>query len=357
MVQLQQMNKELNKQPNEQPNKHLNEQPNKKLNKQPNKHLNEQIKNQRLLAKACASNRIYFISSNIANSTSMMYFKGHTSEFRPRTDTDLPFRQESNFLWLFGVQKPGYTASINIETGYTTLFCPLLSNHDKVWTGGDEMTPAEMANYYLVDAVCYSKKITLPNALDKKPILDTIKELRLIKSKYELALIKKACSKASKAHRTVMRKTYPRIMESQQAHLFYYVCKNKFHAYEPICASGRNAAILHYQDNSALIKDGDLCLLDMGTEVNGYASDITVTFPSNGKFTDKQANIYNIVLVANRSVFKQLNATVTWGEMHNLAAGIILRGLKELGIVKNNCDPAIVKTFMPHGLGHHLGIE
>ena len=138
----------------------------------------------------------------------------------------------------------------------------------------------------------------------------------------------------------------------------------KFMAYGCICASGPNAATLHYVLNNRDMEDGDLYLTDMGIRFLGYCSDISATFPVNGKFTDKQKLIYQIVLDSNTGVIEYIKPGITkYAEIDKLSKIIILKGLQNIGILKKEYDPedmfndGLARTFMPHTVGHFLGLD
>lgn len=135
--------------------------------------------------------------------------------------------------------------------------------------------------------------------------------------------------------------------------------------YTCICPSGRGGAVLHYghagAPNDGLIRDGDMVLYDMGAEYHCYGSDITCSFPVNGKFTEQQRDIYTAVLSAQEAVFAQIKPGVCYADMHKLAERTILTVLTERGYLKGDIDEMMEKRisalFMPHGLGHMLGID
>jgi Xaa-Pro dipeptidase len=313
-----------------------------------------------MLGKSCAVNRkrlFDYLKQIEVKCPEIVRFVGGETQHRPGTDTDILFRQESNFIWMFGVLEPNYSAAFNTKTGETTLFAPKISEADKVWLCGDkEITLDSLQKTYGVEHIEYAQT----KAEDNSSSIDAaIRKLRLVKNEEELGIIRLACATSAEAHKKVMRQTIPdETFEYQQANLFAYLCQNPHQAYLPICGSGRNEAILHYGRNNKRILDGDLCLLDMGTEYCGYASDITITFPANGTFTAEQASIYTIVLEANRTVISKLKSGVCWGDMQNRSFRIIFDGLASLGFFKNNeYSQKLVQTFMPHGLGHHLGID
>ncbi|NWW82841.1 PEPD dipeptidase, partial [Climacteris rufus] len=136
-------------------------------------------------------------------------------------------------------------------------------------------------------------------------------------------------------------------------------------SYTCICGSGENSSVLHYghsgAPNDKTIEDGDLCLFDMGGEYYCYGSDITCTFPANGKFTADQRAVYEAVLKASRAVMKAVKPGVAWPDMHRLADRVHLEELTRIGILKGNVDDMVKvhlgAIFMPHGLGHLLGID
>ena len=125
-------------------------------------------------------------------------------------------------------------------------------------------------------------------------------------------------------------------------------------AYLPIVASGENACILHYTKNNQKLKNGDLLIIDSAAEYKYYCSDITRTFPVNGKFTTDQARLYNIVLKANKECIKKIKPGVRFSDLNKLSEKILSEGLLKLGIIKDKKD---IKNYSLHGLGHHIGLD
>lgn len=147
---------------------------------------------------------------------------------------------------------------------------------------------------------------------------------------------------------------------------FVYDCQQKYFCgrvqpYHSICGCGPTAATLHYHDNNKWLKDGHMMLTDQGHQVHHYVSDVTTSFPVNGKFSQKQKEIYDIVLNANRAVLNSLKPGVVWKDMHLLAEKVTLEGLKKLGLVKGDINEMLEKRlgfiFQPHGLGHLIGLD
>ncbi|KAK7571803.1 hypothetical protein V9T40_014275 [Parthenolecanium corni] len=205
--------------------------------------------------------------------------------------------------------------------------------------------------------------------VDNSILFDHIAECRVIKTEFEKEVMRYAARVSSNAHKAVMNMAKPGLFEYQcEAMFLHYVyhtggCRHV--AYTCICASGENGATLHYgshvNPNRKLMADGDLCVFDMGGEYCGYSSDITVTFPVNGRFTEDQKAIYNAVLAANLAVQKAAKPGVLWSDMHLLANRVMLEELKKIDLVKGDVDEmieaGIAAVFQPHGLGHFLGLD
>jgi Xaa-Pro aminopeptidase len=132
-------------------------------------------------------------------------------------------------------------------------------------------------------------------------------------------------------------------------------------AYGSIVASGRNACILHYQENDAALKDGDLVLIDAGCEIDCYASDITRTFPVSGKFSAEQKAIYELVLKSQEAAFAVIKPGNHWNQAHEATVRVITTGLVELGLLQGEVDELIAaeayKAFYMHRAGHWLGMD
>eukprot|EP00296_Roombia_truncata_P000295 JP435963.1.p2 GENE.JP435963.1~~JP435963.1.p2 ORF type:complete len:349 (-),score=118.26 JP435963.1:66-980(-) len=194
-------------------------------------------------------------------------------------------------------------------------------------------------------------------------------ECRVIKSKKELELMKYVNGISAEAHKAVMRTIRPGMAEFELEAKFLHECYAKggcrFQAYTCVCGTGPNSAVLHYghqgAPNNRVVNDGDMCLFDMGTEYHCYTSDITCSFPANGKFTDDQKTVYNAVLASNLAVQKAMKPGAKWPELHRLAERVILESLKEGGLLKGDVDDMMKhylgSVFMPHGLGHFMGID
>lgn len=334
-----------------------------------------------------------------AKENSIVFLQGGASENRHDTDHEPLFRQESFFHWAFGVKEPDWYGIIDINTGKSTLFCPRLPEVYATWMGHIRTTD-EWKEEYQTDEVKYTDEISSTISTDsvllllrginsdskneakpgyfkgiesyktdEKILFPAITECRVIKSKKEQDLLRFINTVSSEAHLAVMQHTKTGLKEYQLESLFrhwcYYHGGARFMSYTCICASGHNGSVLHYghsgEPNSKGIKDGDMCLFDMGAEFHCYGSDITTSYPANGVFTEDQKLIYQTVLDSQLAVMGALKPGVSWVDMHELAYRVILAGLKKGGILTGEIDAMlnddVGSVFMPHGLGHFLGID
>ncbi|KAF7492533.1 Xaa-Pro dipeptidase [Sarcoptes scabiei] len=341
------------------------------------------------------------LSSISNNSIVIVLLQGGKSHNNYDTDTEPVFRQESYFHWAFGVREPEFYGAINLNDGRSFLFVPKLPASYSVWMG-KLYTLEDYRNRYNVDAVFYTDQICQILKGWKTDIILTLKgintdsqletfeakfdgieefsvnsiilhrhmaELRVFKTEEELAVIRYTNKISSEAHIEVMKSIRPGMTEYQLESIFRHYCYFNGGArnlsYTCICASGHNGAILHYghaaAPNDRTILDGDICVFDMGCEYYCYSSDITCSFPSNGRFTSDQIMIYETVLKANRAVLKACRPGISWRDMHLLAETIILQEMIRHNLLKGDLN-AMMKArlgyiFMPHGLGHLLGLD
>jgi len=191
-----------------------------------------------------------------------------------------------------------------------------------------------------------------------------IHEQRLIKSPQEIKWMKAAAKISIGAHKRAMQICKPGLyeyhLEGEIIHEFYQNgCRDD--AYPSIVGGGKNACTLHYTENDSKLKDGDLVLIDAGVEYQGYASDITRTFPVNGKFSKAQAQLYQLVLDAQQAAFQQIKPGNTWNQPHEAVIEVLTAGLMQLGILNGNVDELIedeaYKQFFMHKTGHWLGLD
>ena len=188
-------------------------------------------------------------------------------------------------------------------------------------------------------------------------------DLRLFKSAGELALMRRSAEIAAEGHFRAMQATRPGMYEhAVEAELLHTFRRHGAVAsYEPIVGGGANACVLHYRANNALLNDGDMLLIDAGAEFHGYASDITRTFPVNGRYTKAQREIYDIVLAAQDSAIDQVRPGRAFNAYHDAAVRVISQGLIDLGLLEGELDEVIesgaFRKFYMHKTGHWLGLD
>lgn len=332
---------------------------------------------------------------------SVVLLQGGTNVPRDSADTSWFFRQESYFHWAFGVLEPDWYGMIESSSGRTTLFCPRLPQ-DYALILGRICPPEDFKKRYLVDRVYYVDQIVevlteaAPSVLltllgvNSDSGLSTLKatfegidkfnvnidllhdemaELRVTKTPAEIDVMRYATEVSSKAHCAVMKHIRSGMREYQlesvfQHHSFYHGgCRHQ--AYANICGAGTSGSVLHYghagAPNDCPVRDGDMCLFDMGAEYYCYSSDVTCSFPANGKFSPDQRMIYDAVLAANLAVAHAAKPGVSWERMHVLSTRVLVEKLKEGGLLKGDVDDmmkaGIGPVFYPHGLGHLIGLD
>eukprot|EP00126_Sphaerothecum_destruens_P005174 Sdes_comp18615_c0_seq1m8787 len=327
----------------------------------------------------------------------IVFLVGGELQFKYDTDSELVFRQESFFRYLFGVVEPGWFGAVDIQSRQCTLFMPRLPAEYAVWEG-QILSPEYFLRKYEVEQVLYVDEIrsffkkaspitihTLRGrntdsgqvcreasfegvsdyTVDTSVLYDHLVECRVIKSEKELQLLKWVNLVASEAHRQVMRKCKPGMMEYQLESVFlhesYHEGGHRFTAYTCVCGAGHASSTLHYHANDKQTKDGDIAMFDMGGEYFGYASDISCSFPVNGKFSRDQKTIYNAVLSSQKAVMEVMRPGVSWPQMHRLAERVILRELIKGGLLCGSVEEMeavhLCSFFMPHGLGHFMGLD
>ena len=204
--------------------------------------------------------------------------------------------------------------------------------------------------------------ITAPGAIqDVRALLD---EMRLIKDDEEIATMRRAAEISAAAHIRAMRQTRPERSEFEiEAELLHEFRRNgaQAPAYTSIVAGGANACVLHYVFNDAPLRDGDLLLIDAGCELDGYAADITRTFPVNGKFSPAQKAVYELVLAAQAAAIEQVRPGNHWNAPHDAALKVLAQGFIDLGLCQGTLDEVLeqesYKRFYMHRTGHWLGMD
>ncbi|KAM7059477.1 xaa-Pro dipeptidase isoform 1-T1 [Molossus nigricans] len=332
---------------------------------------------------------------------SVVLLQGGEETQRYCTDTGVLFRQESFFHWAFGVTEPSCYGVIDVDTGKSTLFVPRLPASHATWMGKIH-SKEHFREKYAVDVVQYADEIARVLASQSPSVLLTLRgvntdsgsvcreasfegiskfnvnntilhpeivECRVFKTDMELEVLRYTNRISSEAHREVMKAVKVGMKEYELESLFEHYCYSRggmrHSSYTCICGSGENSAILHYghagAPNDRTIQDGDMCLFDMGGEYYCFSSDITCSFPANGKFTEDQKAVYEAVLRSSRAVMSAMKPGVWWPDLHRLADRVHLEGLARIGILSGSVDAMVQAhlgaVFMPHGLGHFLGID
>ena len=212
----------------------------------------------------------------------------------------------------------------------------------------------DMPDYNVIKADEYAKKYLGVTIKNLHPI---VAEMRMQKDAEEVALIKEAVRVTDEGLKNVLKNLKPEQKEYQAQADFEYIVHylgGERPSFATIAGSGINGTMLHYETNRDTCKDGDLILLDLGTKWEGYCSDITRTYPINGKYSERQRQVYDIVLKANRAVVDAAKPGVTLIELNNICKRVLAEGCIELGLIKEESE--IGKYYM-HGVAHHLGID
>jgi len=199
---------------------------------------------------------------------------------------------------------------------------------------------------------------------DIRDIRSILDEMRLVKDEHEIATMRRAAELSASAHVRAMRAARPGMMEYEiEAELLHEFRRHgaQFPAYWPIVASGPNACVLHYRENDRLMGEGDLLLIDAGGELDGYAADITRTFPVSGTFNGPQRAIYELVLAAQAAAAAEVKPGNRWDVPHEAAVKVLAQGLIDLGLCVGTLDSVIesedYKRFYMHRTGHWLGLD
>ena len=327
-------------------------------------------------------------------------------------DSEYPYRHDSYFYYLTGFTEPESVLVLAAARGdlptRAILFCREKNVEREIWDGFrhgpaaareafgfdeaypiselDERMARLLAN---VPALYYANAhsaaldaqvagwlktvrgqsrsgVTAPARIEHLPPL--LDEMRLLKDDVEQALMAKSADIAGAAHLRAMRAAKPGMFEYEiEAELLYAFRKQgaQFPAYTPIVASGANACILHYNANNARTQDGDLVLIDAGCEFDSYASDITRTFPVNGRFSAPQKTLYELVLRAQDAALAAIVPGRPYSDFHDAAVRVLAEGMLELGLldkakfgsVENVLAERAHTQFYMHGTGHWLGLD
>ncbi len=323
-------------------------------------------------------------------------------------DADYKFRADSSFFYLTGFAEPEAVAVIetfeSIDEGYTySLFCRERNRDLEIWNGyragvdgavdeyeADEAYAIDLLDQEIIEKLLNKQKLfyrigqqaefdarvsqwiaeadaqqrrgngSPAHVIQLDRLLD---EMRLHKSAKEIELMQIAANISSEAHIRAMQTVKPDMMEyALEAELNYIFGQNGcVPAYNSIVGGGANGCILHYVENNQVLKDGDLVLIDAACEYQLYASDITRTFPVNGKFSPEQKALYEVVLKAQLAAIDAVQVGNSYKEPHHVAVRILVQGLLDLGLMQGDLDQIIkserFNQFYMHGTGHWLGMD
>lgn len=320
-------------------------------------------------------------------------------------DTLYPYRPDSYFYYLTGFTEPeAALVLIAADTPRQILFCREKNEERETWEGyrfgpdaAREIFGFDEAHTFgdlqgrlpelLLDRPRLWSMLGQEHAWDKTLIesLNTVQtnaragasapaalldlrteldEMRLFKDEYEISTMRRAGRISVEAHRRAMQATKPERFEYQiEAELLhtFRTHGSSFPAYPSIVASGPNTCVLHYIENSRRMEDGDLLLIDAGCELDGYASDITSTFPVSGRFSGPQRDIYTLVLAAQHTAAQAIVPGADWNAPHDAAVRVLAQGMLDLGLLDGSLDAVLEKgdyrRFYMHRTGHWLGMD
>ena len=334
------------------------------------------------------------------------------NEAMPRNGDDFfPFRQQSDFYWLTGINEenaflviaPDYPD----ETMREVLFIEPYDEVKATWQG--EMLDAKQATelsgiktvkgsdafWMTLNDFAYSgygdtiflnsyeyPKYECAVGTIQQRFVKQVKErypmhqfgrtapilnaLRMVKSKEEIEVMQQACDITAKAFRRCLATVKPGMYEYEvQAEIDYVFKQNNAtgHAYAPIIAGGKNGCCLHYSKNQSLLNDGDLLLFDIGCELNNYASDLSRTIPVNGKFTERQKECYNAVLRVMKEITKLYKVGGTIDQINKTTGQLMEQEMVALGLFtadelkRQDPDKPLYKKYLMHGMAHHIGLD
>ncbi len=330
-------------------------------------------------------------------------------------DSDFPYRHDSYFYYLTGFTEPGSWLTID-STGKTTLFCRPKDLEREIWDGirlGPKAAISALGvdDAFSVDELDAKMPLLLSNQQavwfpfathagletqvdgwlgkvrarirygaecpqSQHDLCKVLDEMRLIKDSHEVAILRRAGAISAGAHVRAMQTSAAMLRQPVkgglreyhlEAELLHEFRRNgsQYPAYTSIVAAGANACVLHYRADTAELKAGDLCLIDAGCELDGYASDITRTFPANGKFTPPQRTLYDIVLAAQEAAIKVTKPGKRFTDPHDAATRVLAQGMLDVGLLDKkkhgNVDDVLAsgayRQFYMHRTGHWMGMD
>lgn len=327
----------------------------------------------------------------------LILFLGNQESPCNNADNAYLFRQDSSFLYYFGIDRPDFAAVIDADSGDECIFADDVDMNDIIWMGPQpsvaeqaaEVGVSRSASLSHLDSLLAeaqrkgrvihflppyrdSHKIYLNSVLGipfgsmqsaaSEKFIRAIVSQRLVKEPCEIEEIDKACNLGYAMHYSAMKMMRPGMVEQELVGVMEGICASGGYMCSFPTILSQHGETMHNHGHEGIITPGRLLLIDAGCELKShYCSDNTRTIPTSGKFTQQQAEIYTIVSTANQFVLENARPGVTYRDMHLGAARIIVKGLSNLGLLKGDVeemvDAGVQGLFMPHGLGHNMGLD
>ena len=313
------------------------------------------------------------------------------------TDNTYKFRQDSSFLYFFGLNQPGFAGVIDIDSGDEYIFGNDVDMDDIIWLGPQPsvkdmaarvgvsktapfarladcmktaisqgrrihfLPPYRFRNMLLLEELLGIRPALVKNYASLE-LIKAVVDLRSVKEPCEIEEITKACNIGYEMHTAAMRNCKPGVKEQYIAGLIEGIAASYGSMVSFPVILSQNGETLHNHDHSQILQEGRMMLTDAGAEeVSHYCSDFTRTVPVGGKFLTRQKEVYNIVLAANNKAIEIAKPGVTYQYVHLEVCKVLAQGLKDLGLMKGDVNEAVAAgahaLFMPHGLGHMMGLD
>ena len=307
------------------------------------------------------------------------------------------FRQDSSFLYFFGLNQPGFAGVIDIDSGDEYIFGNDVDMDDIIWMGPQPsvkdmaarvgvsktapfarladcmktaisqgrrihfLPPYRFRNMLLLEELLGIRPALVKNYASLE-LIKAVVDLRSVKEPCEIEEITKACNIGYEMHTAAMRNCKPGVKEQYIAGLIEGIAASYGSMVSFPVILSQNGETLHNHDHSQILQEGRMMLTDAGAEeVSHYCSDFTRTVPVGGKFLTRQKEVYNIVLAANNKAIEIAKPGVTYQYVHLEVCKVLAQGLKDLGLMKGDVNEAVAAgahaLFMPHGLGHMMGLD
>lgn len=339
------------------------------------------------------------LTDRLAGEKGIVLFLGNVEAPAQYKDNCYKWRQDSNWLYFFGIDEPRFAATIDLESGEETIYADDFSIDDIIWMGpmpsvqsqAEAVGVGKTAPYSALSGAVKGRKVHfLPTSryynamlmgsllgLDpsevtsngkkgcakaSRALVDAVISMRLVKEQREIDQIDAACAIGHEMHTTARRGIRPGIVEQEIVGRMEGVTLSKGWGVSFATILTQHGEIFHCHSHDSIVEPGKLMVIDAGAENNmHYASDFTRTYPTSGKFSGKQRDIYQTVYECNELAFGMIRPGVAYKDVHLAVAAHMLDNLGQLGIVSGNPEElaarGIAGLFMPHGLGHNMGLD